>query len=115
VAALAEILVGCRALLRPGGLLVLTARPCRRQRLVDFPGQLTRTAEQAELVVFERNVVLLIGLHGDGLVARPSSFQLDRVRKARWRGLPLGIIAHEDVLVFRRAGLSPGAPGPEPR
>ena len=46
VAALAEILAGCHQLLRPGGLLVLTARPWRRrEQLVDFPGQLTRTAE----------------------------------------------------------------------
>jgi len=103
VAALAEILAGCHDLLRPGGLLVLTARPWRRrEQLVDFPGQLTRTAEQAGLVPFERNVALLVGLNGDRLVGRPSFFQLDRVRKARQRGLPLRIIAHEDVLVFRR-------------
>jgi modification methylase len=116
VAALAEILAGCHELLRPGGLLVLTARPWRRQQqLVDFPGQLTRTAEQAGLVPFERNVALLVGLRGDQLVARPSFFQLDRVRKARQRGLPLRIIAHEDVLVFRRAGSSPADRGRERR
>jgi modification methylase len=116
VAALAEILAGCQALLRPGGLLVLTARPWRRrEQLIDFPGQLTRTAEAAGLVPFERNVALLVGLRGDRLVARPSFFQLDRVRKARARGLPLQIIAHEDVLVFRRAGPSPADPGPERR
>jgi SAM-dependent methyltransferase len=103
VAALAEILAGCRTLLRPGGLLVLTARPWRRrEQLVDFPGQLARTAEAAGLVPFERNMALLVGLNGDRLVGRPSFFQLDRVRKARARGLPLRIIAHEDVLVFRR-------------
>jgi modification methylase len=103
LAALAEVLAGCAVLLRPGGLLVLTARPWRRhERLVDFPGQLTRTAERAGLVAFERNVALLVGLRGDRLVGRPSFFQLDRVRKARQRGLPLRIIAHEDVLVFRR-------------
>jgi SAM-dependent methyltransferase len=103
LAALAEILAGCCELLSPGGVVVLTARPWRRhERLVDFPGQLTRIAEQAGLVGFERNVALLVGLRGDRLVARPSFFQLTQVRKARQRGLPLRIIAHEDVLVFRR-------------
>jgi modification methylase len=80
-----------------------------------FPGQLARTAEAAGLVSFERNVALLVGLRGERLVARPSFFQLDRVRKARARGLPLRIIAHEDVLVFRRSGPSPADPGPEHR
>jgi SAM-dependent methyltransferase len=101
--ALGEILAGCRTLLRPGGLVVLTARPYRhRERLVDLPGQLTQVAEAAGLVLYERNAALLVGLRGDRLVPRPSFFQLDRVRKARARGLPLRIIAHEDVLVFRR-------------
>jgi modification methylase len=100
--ALGGILAGCRALLRPGGLLVLTARPYRhRERLVDLPGQLTRVAETTGLVLFERNAALLVGLRGERLVPRPSFFQLDRVRKARARGLPLRIIAHEDILVFR--------------
>jgi modification methylase len=103
LAALAEVLAGCTALLRPGGLLVLTARPWRRhERLVDFPGQLTRIAAQAGLVGFERNVALLVGLRGDRLVPRPSFFQLNQVRKTRQRGLPVRIIAHEDVLVFGR-------------
>jgi SAM-dependent methyltransferase len=116
LAALGEILAGCQMLLRPGGLLVLTARPWRRrEQLVDFPGQLARTAEAAGLVSFERNVALLVGLRGERLVARPSFFQLDRVRKARARGQPLRIIAHEDVLVFRRSGPSPADPGPEHR
>jgi modification methylase len=98
-----EIFAECREVLRPGGLLVLTVRPWRRhERLVDFPGQLARVAEEAGLVAFERNVALLVGLRGDHLVGRPSFFQLDRVRKARQRGLPLRIIAHEDVLVLRR-------------
>ena len=101
--ALGEILVTCQQLLRPRGVLVLTARPYRhRELLVDLPGQLTEVAEAAGLVLFERNAALLVGLRHDRLVPRPSFFQLDQVRKARARGLPIRIIAHEDVLVFRR-------------
>jgi modification methylase len=101
--ALREILIGCQQLLRPEGLLVLTARPYRhRDHLVDLPGQLTHVAEAAGLALYERNVALLVGLRENRLVPRPSFFQLDRVRKARARGLPLRIIAHEDVLLFRR-------------
>jgi modification methylase len=77
--------------------------------LVDFPGALVRAGERAGLVAFERNVALLVGLNGDRLVGRPSFFQLDRVRKARARGVPLRVIAHEDVLVFRRPPNAPGA------
>ena len=46
--ALGEILVTCQQLLRPRGVLVLTARPYRhRELLVDLPGQLTEVAEAA--------------------------------------------------------------------
>jgi SAM-dependent methyltransferase len=104
LAAMAQILGACRAMLRPGGVVVLTARPWRhRGLLVDFPGALVRAGERAGLVAFERNVALLVGLDGDRLVGRPSFFQLDRVRKARVQGVPLRVIAHEDVLVFRRS------------
>jgi modification methylase len=97
-------------MLRPGGVVVLTARPWRRRGLlVDFPGALVRAGEHAGLACFERNVALLVGLNGDRLVGRPSFFQLDRVRKARAAGLPLRVIAHEDVLVFRRTGTSVGS------
>jgi modification methylase len=92
--------------------LVLTTRPWRRRELlVDFPGALVRVGEQAGLVAFERKVALLVGLNGDRLIARLSFFQLDRVRRARARGLPLRIIAHEDVLVFRRDAMSVGSRG----
>jgi len=100
--AIEQILGACRTFLRPGGVVVLTARPWRRRGLlVDFPGALVRAGEQAGLVAFERNVALLVGLNHDRLVGRPSFFQLDRVRKARAQGVPLRVIAHEDALIFR--------------
>lgn len=102
--AMEQILRACRTFLRPGGVVVLTARPWRRRGLlVDFPGALGRAGERAGLVPFERNVALLVGLNGDRLVGRPSFFQLDRIRKARAQGVPLRVIAHEDVIVLRRS------------
>ena len=71
-------------------------------QLVDLPGQLTQIAEATGLMLYERNAALLVGLREDRLVPRPSFFQLNQVRKARAHGLPLRIIAHEDVLVFRQ-------------
>ncbi|WP_439709526.1 hypothetical protein [Micromonospora aurantiaca (nom. illeg.)] len=37
------------------------------------------------------------------LVARPSFFQLQAVRKAQAAGTPMHLIAHEDVLVFTKS------------
>jgi modification methylase len=71
-------------------------------QLVDLPGQLTQVAEATGLLLYESNAALLVGLRQDRLVPRPSFFQLNQVRKARAHGLPLRIIAHEDVLVFRQ-------------
>jgi hypothetical protein len=102
------ILAATRSVLRPGGIVVVTARPWRRNGvLVDFPAAVTTAAEHAGLILLERNVALLAGLRGDRLVSRASFFQLHRVRAARARGVPLRVIAHEDVLVLRgRASIS---------
>jgi hypothetical protein len=108
--ALQQILANCQQLLALHGLLVLTARPYRhRDHLVDLPGQLTQVAEATGLMLYERNAALLVGLREDRLVPRPSFFQLNQVRKARAHGLLLRIIAHEDVLVFRRPIKSAGS------
>ncbi len=102
LAGVQAILAGCRRVLRPGGLVVLTTRPWRcHGALVDLPGQVARAAERAGLVAFERNVALLAGLRGNGLVGRASFFQIDNTRKFRAAGLPVRVVAHEDVLVFR--------------
>jgi tRNA G10 N-methylase Trm11 len=102
--ALTDVLPAARSMLRPGGIVVVTARPWRRNGvLVDFPAAVAAAAGHAGLTLLERNVALLAGLRGDRLVSRASFFQLHRVRAARAQGIPLRVIAHEDVLVLRKA------------
>ena len=104
LAGFTEILRGCAKVLRPGGVVAVTARPWRsRGQLVDLPGAVVACGQRAGLELAERNVALLAALRGDGLVGRVSFFQLERVRKARAGGLPVMAIAHEDLLVFRKA------------
>jgi hypothetical protein len=101
LAGMVEILAASVKVLRPGGLVVVTARPWRRGGvLFDFPGALEQAAGQAGLVLVERAVALLAGLRDERLVPRASFFALDNARKARAAGLPVHVIAHEDVLVF---------------
>ena len=108
LAGFTQILAGCAALLRPGGTVVVTARPWRqRGELVDLPGAVLAAGASAGLIPAERCVALLAGLRGQRLIPRPSFFQLDNVRKARARGEPWHLIVHEDVLIFR----APGKPG----
>jgi len=99
----AQILAGSFSLLRPGGHVVVTARPWRtRGELVDLPAAVVAAGVQAGLQPVERCVALLAALRDGRFVARPSFFQLQQVRKAIARGVPLHLISHEDVLILRR-------------
>jgi modification methylase len=99
----AQILRGCAVLLRPGGTVVVTARPWRKHgQLVDLPSAVIGAGLRAGLVPTERCIALLAAIRNGRLVARPSFFQLAAVRKARAAGTPLHLIAHEDVLVFTK-------------
>jgi SAM-dependent methyltransferase len=98
------ILQGCARLLRPGGFVVITARPWRQGgELVDLPAAVLSCGRAAGLLPYERNVALLAGLRDETLVPRVSFFQLEQVRRARTVGTPLLAIAHEDLLVLRKA------------
>jgi DNA modification methylase len=99
----AEILAGCATLLKPGGIVVVTARPWRKRgELVDLPSAVIGAGIAAGLVPVERCVALLAAVRGGRLIARPSFFQLSAVRKARAAGVPMHLIAHEDVIVLAR-------------
>ena len=102
---LAEILAGCRRMLHPEhGRLVMTVRPYRQDgRLVDLPGRLERLAAGQGLELCGRHAALLCGLDGERLVPRASFFQIRIQRSGRFPRML--IIAHEDVVTFKRAKL----------
>ncbi|KAA2262871.1 site-specific DNA-methyltransferase [Solihabitans fulvus] len=97
-----RILAGLAGYLRPGGHIAITIRPWREHaELIDLPSQILACGRQAGLIPVERCVALLARAAEQDLVARGSFFQRDFIRKQREAGLPLHLIAHEDVLVFR--------------
>ncbi len=96
------ILRNCERLLRPGGFVVVTARPWRyRGELVDLPAAVHAGGQPGSSPTSAMSPSLA-GLRDDTLVPRVSFFQLERVRKARAGGTPLLAIAHEDLLVLRK-------------
>jgi modification methylase len=100
----ASILTASYHLLRPGGTVVITCRPVRRQRddLIDLPGELLAVAQSVGLVPVQRCAAMLAAVRGGQIVHRASMFGLMAVRRARFEGVPVHLIAHEDVLVLRR-------------
>ncbi|UQU66812.1 DNA methylase [Couchioplanes caeruleus] len=100
----ATILAASYQLLRPGGTMVITCRPVRRQRddLIDLPGELLAVARSVGLIPVERCAAMLAAVRDGQIVHRASMFGLMAVRRARAEGVPVHLIAHEDVLVLRR-------------
>jgi hypothetical protein len=98
-----DILAGCATLLRPGGIVVVTARPWRKKGdLVDLPSAVIAAGMAAGLTPIERCIALLAAVRDGHLVARPSFFQLQQVRRARKLGVPMHLIAHEDVVILAK-------------
>ncbi|WP_434739340.1 TRM11 family SAM-dependent methyltransferase [Micromonospora sp. SH-82] len=104
----AAILAASSALLRPGGFVVITCRPVRRQRddLIDLPGELLAVARSVGLQPVQRCAALLAAVRDGQIVHRAAMFALMSVRRSRDEGIPVHLVAHEDVLVLRR-----GLPG----
>lgn len=102
LAGFTRILTALRTVLKPGGHVVVTARPWREHaELIDLPTQVLACGRQAGLIPTERCVALLARATDTALIPRGSFFQRDFIRKQRDAGLPLHLIAHEDVLIFR--------------
>ena len=102
VEAMRTVLAQAAGWLRPDGIVAMTVRPWwSAGRLVDLPGAMAQAGEQAGLALYERNIALLAALRDDHLVPRTSFFALDQARRARARGIPRSVVAHEDLLCFR--------------
>ena len=101
LAGFTRILTAAAVLLRPGGHVVITARPWREHsELIDLPSQVFACAQAAGLTPVARKVALLGRVTDEGeFVARGSFFQRDFIAKQRAAGLPLHLICHEDLLV----------------
>ncbi len=105
-----QILTGCAAILRPGGHVVITARPYRRHgELVDIPGMVAAAGQHAGLHLVERCAALIAGVRDGRLIPRASFFQLRNLRAAIAHGDPQWLVAHEDVIIFRRPGFPAGS------
>lgn len=111
LAGFTDILRAAYPLLTPGGVVVITTRPFRRDgELIDFPSLTLDAAINAGLQPVQRCVALLAGLRNGRIVPRANFFQLHNTRTIRGRGIPAAVPAHEDVLILRRRDPQPADP-----
>ena len=100
---MAEVYAQCCAILRPSGLLITVTKNMRsRGRLLDLASITIQLAHGVGFGYLQHNIALHAAVRDGELVARPSFWQLDQTLRARRAGIPLHLIAHEDVLVFRK-------------
>jgi hypothetical protein len=101
-----QILAGCVAILRPGGVVAVTARPYRREgELVDIPGMVAAAGINAGLRLVEECPALIAGIRDGQVVQRASMFQRKNIHTAIESGDPQWLQQHEELLVFRGAKL----------
>jgi DNA modification methylase len=105
LAAMADIYEACAAVLKPGGFLVCVTKDMRSAgggAMRNLSGETIALCEEVGLLYWQR-VIGLLARVGDGeLVMRPSLWQLLHARRRRDRGDRTQVVAHEDVLVFRK-------------
>jgi modification methylase len=103
LAAVSEIYQACAETLKPGGFLVLVTKDMRSKgALRNLSGQTIDLCEQAGLQYWQRIIGLLATIRASEIVMRPSFWQTLQTRRAHERGEQTHVVAHEDILVFRK-------------
>jgi tRNA G10 N-methylase Trm11 len=102
-----QILTSAATILRPGGIVAVTARPYRRHgELIDIPGMVAAAGLNAGLRLHDEGAALIAGIRDGRLISRASFFQQKNVRAAIAEGEPQWLLQHEDVVIFSTRGLS---------
>jgi hypothetical protein len=109
-----QILTGAAAILRPDGIVAITARPYRRHgELIDIPGIAAAAGINAGLRLHEECAALIAGVRDGRLIPRASFFQQKNARAAIADGEPQWLQQHEEVIIFRAAGTASGSSEPK--
>lgn len=95
---LTEMVAGCAAVLRPGGVLVVCAQPWRGvDWFIDVPGYILAAGEAAGLTILARHIAALTPMPARARInAAPAG-----VRLHRDGGPPSFRMIHQDVIVMR--------------
>lgn len=102
VAGFTQILRGVAEVMRPGGIVAVTARPYRlHDELVDIPGMVAAAGINAGLWLHEECAALIAGVRDGRLVTRASFFQQRNIRAAIERDDPQWLQQHEAVVIFQ--------------
>ncbi len=103
--AMADIYQACATVLKPGGFLVCVTKDMRsggRGALRNLSGETVALCEGVGLLYWQRVIGLLATIRDSELVMRPSFWQTLHARRRRAQGDRTLVVAHEDVLVFRK-------------
>jgi modification methylase len=105
LAAMGDVYRACAAVLKPGGFMVCVTKDMRSGgggALRNLSGETIALCEDAGLLYWQRVIGLLATVRDDELVMRPSFWQTLHARRRRAKGDRTQVVAHEDVLVFRK-------------
>jgi hypothetical protein len=103
LAAMAEVYEACAAVLKPGGFLILATKDMRSGgTLHNLSGDTITLCENLGLNYWQRIIGMLATVRDSEIVMRPSFWQTLHARRMRARGERAHVVAHEDVLVFRK-------------